>query len=757
MRRGVKKQRRFKFKRIFSTLFGSYVCMLCVPVLLTMWLMYLVTNLMMSNSVYHLEGNLEQGRMLFEKRIELMDSYAQNLVNDHTLKRIVRLKKLQPGDQNVWLVQQFQKKLNDHLPGDLDGYGVVLENGYCFRPTGLTYGTAFYFEKFRRYEQMTYEEWLGQSFSNEGPAIYPLQRIYSGKDSVYAMTYSYPIGKDQGNGVQASVQMLLTEDFLKEIFMPLLRLEDCEIALYYDDGINLQPLGILAEGADRQQGDISQEAESGHKQEMAYDGKKVLVTNQSEETGIVFQARIPRTLIMQEMRLLRVGMWGMLVICLVVEAGLGIFFARRYSLPLRNMIANLQRILKPETLDGAGEMQGNSGEEYAMLESGIKQIIQNNQKMETVLRRRETRDIQQFYQKLFLGGFSGEEEIQRQIEEQKLPVSAGDSCVAVWNADTEEEAEVLRRHLAGLGEIWVHRVQIIEKYLVVVLFTGEAMEYEAVIRLAQQMEDSMTALVGKNVLGGLGRAYQNLSDITFSYSQAVYCALLSESQRKQSLIVYEDVSQELNTLYYPAELEEKLLNGTKHGDSTCITEVFAAIYEENAVKRHLSRTMEGLLSANITATLLKVYHDVVPEEKMEEIISQKQGMGFEEMLEMQKQRFLEVGEELENSRKWKQDESGKRFAEYIEQHYMDAQLSVKLAAEAFGFSESYFSIVFKEAMGEAFSACLEKRRIAEAKVLLSQGLGVERVAELTGYNSSGTFRRAFKRMSGISPTEWRQR
>lgn len=81
----------------------------------------------------------------------------------------------------------------------------------------------------------------------------------------------------------------------------------------------------------------------------------------------------------------------------------------------------------------------------------------------------------------------------------------------------------------------------------------------------------------------------------------------------------------------------------------------------------------------------------------------------------------------------------------------------RVQAEHFGFSESYFSIIFKEIMGEPYSAYLEKLRLSRAETLLrSTPRSVEEIAQAVGYNNSTTFRRAFKRVTGISPTQLRE-
>lgn len=92
---------------------------------------------------------------------------------------------------------------------------------------------------------------------------------------------------------------------------------------------------------------------------------------------------------------------------------------------------------------------------------------------------------------------------------------------------------------------------------------------------------------------------------------------------------------------------------------------------------------------------------------------------------------------------------------YLEANYADKQLSLCAVAERFGFSETYFSRLFKAQTGTTYSEYLERLRVKHACELLLAGESVDRVADSTGYNSVTVFRAAFKRICGVTPSEYR--
>ena len=99
-----------------------------------------------------------------------------------------------------------------------------------------------------------------------------------------------------------------------------------------------------------------------------------------------------------------------------------------------------------------------------------------------------------------------------------------------------------------------------------------------------------------------------------------------------------------------------------------------------------------------------------------------------------------------------------RAIAYIEQHYHDPDLSFRGLCEALFVSSSYLSKIFKQDIGETFVDYLTKIRIQKALQLLANPQHrMYEIANLTGYKSQHYFSAAFKRILGVTPTEYRTR
>lgn len=94
---------------------------------------------------------------------------------------------------------------------------------------------------------------------------------------------------------------------------------------------------------------------------------------------------------------------------------------------------------------------------------------------------------------------------------------------------------------------------------------------------------------------------------------------------------------------------------------------------------------------------------------------------------------------------------------YIDSHYNEP-LTLASLARQFNFNYSYLSSYFRSHHKEGFSEYLNKERIRHASELLKQeDLSVSGVCEAVGYTDQSYFTRVFKKLTGITPRDYRRR
>jgi two-component system response regulator YesN len=91
---------------------------------------------------------------------------------------------------------------------------------------------------------------------------------------------------------------------------------------------------------------------------------------------------------------------------------------------------------------------------------------------------------------------------------------------------------------------------------------------------------------------------------------------------------------------------------------------------------------------------------------------------------------------------------------YMEENYMK-QISLEEISQYVGISPQHFSKIFKEETGLNYIDWLTNLRIESAKkMLLTEKSTVKEVCYMVGYNDPNYFSRIFKKIEGVSPTEY---
>ncbi len=98
-----------------------------------------------------------------------------------------------------------------------------------------------------------------------------------------------------------------------------------------------------------------------------------------------------------------------------------------------------------------------------------------------------------------------------------------------------------------------------------------------------------------------------------------------------------------------------------------------------------------------------------------------------------------------------------KIQKHLQYNYMMYDISLDSVSEMLNMNASYFSSLFKKCFGVNFVDYLTELRMNAAKELLADPLrSTAEVAALVGYESPNYFARAFKKKTGLTPTEYRR-
>lgn len=119
------------------------------------------------------------------------------------------------------------------------------------------------------------------------------------------------------------------------------------------------------------------------------------------------------------------------------------------------------------------------------------------------------------------------------------------------------------------------------------------------------------------------------------------------------------------------------------------------------------------------------------------------------------QSFLQLQQAIDKKSLSTDNELIDKALDFIHQHYTE-EMTLQRIGEYVHISRNYFSIIFKRHLDKNFIDYVIELRVNKAKELLVQtSLKIYEVAEKSGFRDVKYFSKAFKRLTGLSPVDYR--
>jgi AraC-like DNA-binding protein len=268
-----------------------------------------------------------------------------------------------------------------------------------------------------------------------------------------------------------------------------------------------------------------------------------------------------------------------------------------------------------------------------------------------------------------------------------------------------------------------------------------------------KMHDYLLDTYGIWLFAGIGKNTDDLVNVWESYQQAVEA--VSYTSKNYIFFPYEFIKKDSSTFYYPPELSTKLIHFITTGNVAQVMELFNLLHQENIEERSLPINMLQFLLSDIRNTLLKARFALpadTPEESakaIDECFGQHVSFKLCEDIALRLCHLFTV----------ETDDSSlvSAIEKYIQENYTDPSMGLNKISDEFQISESYFSHMFKEKTGVNFSTYLENIRLHEAARLIKEtDIGLNELYISVGYNNANSFRRAFKKIYGVTPSAMRE-
>lgn len=266
---------------------------------------------------------------------------------------------------------------------------------------------------------------------------------------------------------------------------------------------------------------------------------------------------------------------------------------------------------------------------------------------------------------------------------------------------------------------------------------------DAIQFTVRQMKDFFFSNFNMNfsfALSGIHDAYE-LHDC---YTEALYAIDYRFIYGEGSFIRYEDVTGKSDEFRCDDSEYGRLINYINEHNYENAAEVLARLFEENIYSGKGSiLAVHGFIHYTVIVLMrvLPVIHKI----NLNSLMAGTAKRLENELLSVIKQHCA-----------IKPDSLGSKIIRYIDENYMDPDLSINIIGLKFKLAPSYISKLFREQTNQNLLNYIHMVRIKHAKEYLSQNISIEKVAQKTGYLNANSFTRTFKKYEGITPSAYRK-
>ena len=749
---------------LISFLF-SYLLVLFIPLVISGIALTEAEGIVEAYTIENSMNLLEQIRDLLDVNTEELKKIAIRIAMDSRVKKLSGVK-VPEGDTyyTIW-----------ELSRDLQAFQFLEETlvipiiyfphlDMVVSPPVSCPFLTFYNYHFK-HEDLTGEEWRRMLTARYYPGEFlPMARInFGGNDySVLSYLQSLPLGYT--HRCDAIIIILVDAARLGRL-LERIRLYDYGWASVSDgqgrilamaSGPKAKPTAVP----------LPREVMAGHTMRKIAKRSMMVIHTISEKNGWRYAAVLPAARIMGRVRYVRVLTLGAACLSLILGLLIAYYLARRNVKPLREIVEMMTNLFGPRI--------EKSGTEYDMLRNtlgAISAVLGDNRSLQQSMERQKPLVRAAVFDRLFKGYFRDKAELEALMNHIGLEIKGKNFAVLIIRISGLGD-RTSREELQKFDVIRSLIEEALKKFTSLTACVHHVEQDRFTVLLCYKNEDQQICIQQTNTViqaisfylwgkynikawFALGRIFTDLTDIYKSYEEARQASSFQQMHEDDICVWSHEIPNGNTKYYYPIELEERLIRLTQLGDREEVQRILQDIYHENFVQRKLSTSIAGQLLQALNGTLYRIIDEQT--QNMLESIEISSSVNISSCYQKLVANYLTVSQIITERRQANRKSLVKKIIKYIECHYAETDLCLMAIAETFKLSTAYISQVFKEEMGKNFSDYLEEIRMTHACRLLSTtGLGVAEIAAQSGYGSDKAFRRAFKRVKGMSPTEFRK-
>lgn len=753
--------------RIFRKFLLSYLLILIIPLLASLVIYQVSIHIIKDYASENSKNLLNQTKNMIDQKNNEIENFVYQMSLNPEINQLMHRKsntdiniaydiyKVQNSINPYWYTNKLFNKFYIYF-NQIDTI-VSPESSYV-RTKDYYYNHA--------YEGLSYENWkksINQTYLSRH--YLPAANVKMGKKTESIITYvqSLPFNS---KSPKANIVILIDETEITSLLN--------RISSQYDGStFILDDKGNLIAGDNMDKNMISFDKSTGKFSIMNKDNKYMYIETKSNNNKWTYVALISKEKLSEDVSFIQTISSVLAFVTILIGLFTAFLFSYKNSIPLNRLLG----VMKITEI-------GKAADPYDFIHSNVEDIIANNDQLKVKMQNQLPILQDSVIQKLVAGELTSSKEAQLLMERANLPLKGAFGFVGIvqiihmlneLDKEMLDEMNVaqlfIQNELTDLfkGEGLLSNIN--QDQVLLLLTYDKKLSLQEVKKLEESLQLFIKRMEKKYSLKvniGMGGQFEQVTDIHQSFEEAKVSLPFIQSLLGQGSLYkhkHEHSYQE-DTIdyYYPIEVELRLINAVKNGEINEVMELVDKILLENVERRVLTHKKGTQLLAGLNGTLVRILSKNTQlntakadeiQERLEELLLKKSS--FHKNFEQIKEMMIEIAQSIYENKSAGRQQVIHRMKEWIKQHFSDPDLTLYKISEAVGLPEKMVPSIFKEHVGVNISDFIEDVRINFAKSKLIQSDdGIDEIAVLSGYNSAHSFRRAFKRNTGSSPSEYRK-
>lgn len=488
--------------------------------------------------------------------------------------------------------------------------------------------------------------------------------------------------------------------------------------------------------------------------EMDLNGQRnIILYSNSEKLKWTYLVCVPDNLFLQTLGRLNVIIIVSYVVCVALGFAAILFLERRNYAPIRRMVSSL----------GGGRTAFESGNEFDYVSSRFRELSSAANQLEETVRSRNSA-LRDEYLLQLLNGFRVDE---TKLREQELDFS-GCRSVLIQLTVADGQTAALREPLVSLASSLlphasVCAVQPDEGRLLLVICTagGEPLSAETLQEAAELLVSAAQDELGAEVTAWISKTHEGSEGLRQGYGELREIGGYLESDSGVRVLSYENLEANIEhgaVYFYPLKTENRLINLCRGGNGEEAERLLRDVFERNRRLISRDRAIAKCLCLNLFGTYVKIINTLneqIGEDDNALAVRLIEGNDLAEQQQLLLELYGRLCARLQGTMRGEQ-QMIQSIRSYVEEHYMEYDLSLDTIGEAFGLSAKYLSSYFKKHENVNLSDYISETRMQKARELLvSTNLSIEEIAGRVGYSGVVVFSRFFKKQEGVPPGKYR--